>query len=97
MKEKVDLTGDVITPDKEPIKLQVGKTEFLESYKEAFKEEESKNELLKAGNLSIFSDTTKGYVDGKIQIGAMMNTDLTGKDFQTRLDSASKRLEDDAA
>ena len=59
LKEKVDLESDVITLDKEPIKLQVGKTEFLESYKEAFRKEESKNELLKSGSLSIFSDTTE--------------------------------------
>lgn len=43
------------------------------------------------------SDSTKGYVDGKIQIGAMINTDLTGKDFQTRLTNAGKLLDDSAA
>ena len=79
LKEKVDLTGDVITPDKEPIKLQVGKTEFLESYKEAFKEEESKNELLKAGNLSIFSDTTEeqsSYMTNNYKSSMNMKLDL---------------------
>lgn len=35
------------------------------------------------------SDSTKGYVDGKIQIGAMINTDLTGDDFQTRYTNAA--------
>lgn len=79
LKEKVDLTGDVITPDKEPIKLQVGKTEFLESYKEAFKEEESKNELLKAGKLSIFSDTTEeqsSYMTNNYKSSMNMKLDL---------------------
>ena len=79
LKEKVDLTGDVITPDKEPIKLQVGKTEFLESYKEAFREEESKNELLKAGSLSIFSDTTEeqsSYMTNNYKSSMNMKLDL---------------------
>ena len=79
LKEKVDLSGDVITPDKEPIKLQVGKTEFLESYKEAFKQEESKNELLKAGSLSIFSDTTEeqsSYMTNNYKSSMNMKLDL---------------------
>ncbi len=42
------------------------------------------------------SDSTKGYADGKIQIGAMINTDLTGNDFQTRYKNASKLLGESA-
>lgn len=59
LKEKVDITSDVIELERQPVKLNIGKTEFLDSYKEVFKEQTGRNELLKTGNLTLFSDTTE--------------------------------------
>ncbi len=63
LKEKFDLESDVITLEEQPFKLNAGKTDFLDSYREVFKIEDSKNELLKTGNLTLFSDTTKELSD----------------------------------
>ena len=98
-----DETGELMTKDYE-----TGEYE-IDSYANQFMQDNftaldvDKSGSLEQDELAAYymamdaSDSTKGYVDGKIQIGAMMNTDLTGKDFQTRLDNASKLLEDDAA
>ncbi len=98
-----DQTGELMTKDYETGEYKI------DSYANQFMQDNftaldvDKSGSLEQDELAAYymamdaSDSTKGYVDGKIQIGAMMNTDLTGKDFQTRLDNASKLLEDDAA
>ena len=98
-----DQTGELMTKDYETgeYKIDSYANQFMQDNFTALDVDESgsldENELAAYYMAMDASDSTKGYVDGKIQIGAMMNTDLTGKDFQTRLDSASKLLEDDAA
>ena len=98
-----DETGELMTKDYE-----TGEYE-IDSYANQFMQDNftaldvDKSGSLEQDELAAYymamdaSDSTKGYVDGKIQIGAMMNTDLTGKDFQTRLANAGKLLDDSAA
>ena len=98
-----DQTGELMTKDYETGEYEIDSyaNQFMQDNFTALDMDESgsleQDELAAYYMAMDASDSTKGYVDGKIQIGAMMNTDLTGKDFQTRLDNASKLLEDDAA
>ena len=96
-----DETGELMTKDYE-----TGEYE-IDSYANQFMQENfnaldsngdgslNQNELAAYYMAMDASDSTKGYVDGKIQIGAMMNTDLTSDDFQARLNGANKLLDEE--
>lgn len=98
-----DETGELMTKDYETGEYEIDSyaNQFMQDNFTALDMDESgsleQDELAAYYMAMDASDSTKGYVDGKIQIGAMMNTDLTGKDFQTRLDNAGKLLDDSAA
>ena len=98
-----DETGDLMTKDYETGEYEIDSyaNQFMQDNFTALDMDESgslnEDELAAYYMAMDASDSTKGYVDGKIQIGAMINTDLTGKDFQTRLTNAGKLLDDSAA
>lgn len=98
-----DETGELMTKDYETGEYEIDSyaNQFMQENFAALDMDESgslnEDELAAYYMAMDASDSTKGYVDGKIQIGAMINTDLTGKDFQTRLTNAGKLLDDSAA
>lgn len=98
-----DETGELMTKDYETGEYEIDSyaNQFMQDNFTALDMDESgslnEDELAAYYMAMDASDSTKGYVDGKIQIGAMINTDLTGKDFQTRLTNAGKLLDDSAA
>lgn len=61
LKEKIDLDGDDVIGIElgEPLKINIEKTGFFDTYKEEYKEEDAKNSLFETEKFSIFSDSSK--------------------------------------
>ncbi len=64
LKDRIDYNGqDVVKLEVPSIQLRVEKVEFLDPYRQVFQEPVTKNDLLKVGKLTIFSDSKKELSD----------------------------------
>ena len=54
--EEYSTEDEAIRPDSTPVKLRAEKSDVIETYKQVYMNENTKNELLKMGNLTIFSE-----------------------------------------
>ena len=71
LKEKANLEGkDVIKPEFKELKLKTGKADNIDVYKEEYKRESGRNDLVKNGKFTVYSESTKENRD------QCMKTDL---------------------